>query len=188
MKSATAKFEEHIKQKSVEAGFMAYIEHPYGDVRVWSGVGTIEWNGYIWKGLGKLGKVSGTGETNQVRTSQTTYQLIGASLDDESLRMVTSSVKGKIAELYFCVFDKCGKVVADPLLLEKTRLDNSNLSMQENGDQVVSLVGHSAIFDFRKPTNATITQESQQVDFPDDDGFDRIPTEVTDANPTWTRT
>src|SRR5438105_3790085 len=53
----------------VEADFAS------GPIYLWTGVGSITWNGHTWTGVGKFGQVSGALETRSVRADNVTISL-----------------------------------------------------------------------------------------------------------------
>jgi len=84
--------------------------------------------------------------------------------------------------------DEQGAVVPDPIQIDETLLDTASVVTGEDLISTLILVGTSAIFDFRRPKTLGITHEQQQLDFPGDTGFDRVPTEVADKQISWTDT
>ena len=59
----------------VEFGFTSGIS------RLWSGLGTLSWNGLDWLGVGTLGQVSSVEETLEVRAAGASFELSGVPAD-----------------------------------------------------------------------------------------------------------
>lgn len=186
MKTLTADFEAALRDKTLRVGFLAYIDHPSGPYYFWSGIGSLVYGGNTYVGISKLGRVQATGETSEVKTVDTSYQLLGASIDATAAAIIAQPIRGRIARFWFALFDEAWSIVSSPVLIDETILDHAVVSTGDDLTQVLSLNGTSAIFDFRRPARIAITNEQQQIDYPGDTGFDRIPTEVADKTVSWT--
>lgn len=186
MKALTAALEDALRDKTVRVGFLARIEHPSGPFYLWSGIGSLVYAGNTYSGIGKLGRVQATGETSEVKTVDTSYQLLGASIDATAASIIAQPIRGGLAQLWFALFDESWAVIGSPILIDETHLDHAVVSTDEDLTQTLSLNGTSAIFDFRRPARIAVTNEQQQIDYPGDTGFDRIPTEVADKQVSWT--
>lgn len=189
MKPVSIAVEAALLSKAMRYGFLAEIDTPvYGLTHFWSGAGTLSYNGYSWIGLGLLGAIQGMGETAEVRTTETRYALAGITDNTELHKFLEQPVRGHIAKAWFAVMDEQGQVIPDPIQIDETLLDTATVSTAEDLVSTLILVGTSAIFDFRRPKTLAITHEQQQLDYPGDTGFDRIPTEVADKQISWTDT
>lgn len=188
MKSISTDIANQLYSRSVRLAILAFIDHPSGETRLWSGFGTLNYDGEEWKGIGALGRINGMGETTEVRTTETQYQLAGISLDADSAAIASMPIRDRVAKAWLAFFDKEGNVLEDPILIDQTNLDVAQLLIDDDMQQVLSLTGKSAIYDFRRPAKIYVTNEQQQFEFPGDTGFDRIPTEVVDKEIKWTLT
>lgn len=188
MKPVSIAVQAALLSKSMRYGFLAEIETADGLTYFWSGPGTLSYDGKSWLGLGALGRITGMGETAEVRTTETRYELSGISNNTELSKFLEQPVRGFIAKAWFAVMDANGAVIPDPIQIDETLLDTATVATGEDLISTLILVGTSAIFDFRRPKTLGITHEQQQLDFPGDTGFDRIPTEVADKQISWTDT
>ena len=109
-------------------------------------------------------------------------------LEDEGLLKRLAPVRGKIARAWLAVLDDDGQVIADPILIDESILDTATPTFSVDGAAVLNLNATSAMFYWQRPIALFITNEDQQVAFPGDTGFDRIPTEVASKQVSWTRT
>ncbi len=144
-----------------------------------------------WKGLGQMGRISGLGQTAEVRTKETKYQLIGASVDAEvESQIADAGIAGNLARCWFSLFDENWNVIGDPILIDQTILDHGSIKQEKTADmqmnEILTLHGQSAIFNLGSPSRLRATNEEQQKAFPGDTGFDRLPTEVADKEIKWT--
>lgn len=186
MKTLSLAMDDALRERALRYGFLAELDTADGTVRVWSGIGTLSWDGFDWKGLGRLGRISGMGETGEVRTVETRYELAGITDNDELSDFLDTPVRGRMARAWLALMDEDGAVLEDPLQIDESVLDTATISIQDDLSSVLILTGNSAIFDFRRPRALGITNEQQQQDYPGDTGFDRIPTEVADKTVSWT--
>lgn len=188
MKDLGHGLETALRERHLRLGFLAEIEHEGGVGRYWSGVGTLTHDGHDWTSVGRMGRVTGMGETTEVRTTETRYELVGVTVDPALEDFISSPVRNKVARCWLAFFSEGWRDVIGTLLVDETTLDHAMTSIDEGLNQTLALIGNSAIFDFRKPLGIAITNEQQQQDFAGDTGFDRIPTDVADKQVVWTRT
>lgn len=186
MKTVSIAVESALLSKALRYGFLAEVDTAQGLTHFWSGVGTLVWDGYSWLGLGLLGRISGMGETAEVRTTETRYELSGITANTELSKFLESPVRGRLARAWFAALDEKYQVIPDPIQIDETLLDTATVTTAEDLVSTLALIGTSAIFDFRRPKSLGITHEQQQLDFPGDTGFDRVPTEVADKQVSWT--
>lgn len=188
MKTLTPEFELALEQGSLTPIVLVEIDHPAGFVRFHSGIGTVEYNGFSWKGAGALGSIEGIGETAEVRTTETRYSLISPHLSDDAMAIVLQSPRGRDIKAWLGLLDEEWNVIQDAIQLDHSIIENIEADVGDDGLQVLSLPATSAVFDFIRATAMAITNEAQQNEFPGDTGFDRMPTEVADKELTWTET
>lgn len=180
---ASAALEAKAARVAILAEFVLATTH-----RFWSGAGTLSYGGNNWTGVGRLGRISGAGETAEIRTTETGYELAGisdfASLND----FISAPIRGYRARAWLAFLDEGGVVIADPVLLDDSVLDTATPTFADDGTATLRLNATSAMFYWPKPVARYITHEDQQEDYPGDTGFNRIPTEVAAKQVAWTPT
>lgn len=160
-----------------------------GLTHFWSGVGKMRYDSYDWIGLGLLGRISGMGETAEVRIVETRYEMSGvASENPEISKFLDQPIRGYIAKTWFALLDENYRIIPDPIQIDETILDTATTVDAEDGTSTLVLIGESAIFNYRRPKSLAITHEQHQLDFPGSTGMSRIPTEVADKTISWTET
>lgn len=82
-------------------------------LRLWSGYGTISWNGVDWVGSGLLGTISQIEDTQETRAANHTIQLTGIPSDMVALAL-GEKFSGRRYNLYLGTIDK-GTVTADAI-------------------------------------------------------------------------
>lgn len=173
----------------IEAGSKAPIlfyegEFATGTVRFWSGVGTIAWNGHDWTGAGNLGSITPIQETGDVQANGVTVSLSGFSSASVSL-VLEEARQGKPGTIWFGFLASDGTVVADPTVTFSGRLD---LPQIDDGATTasVSINYESRLIDLERPREYRYTDESQKLFYPDDKGFEYVPS-LQEWNGKWGR-
>lgn len=169
----------------VKTGVLFFeAEFASGTVYFWSGLGTINWNGQTWLGVGTLVSISQISETSDVRADGVVFTLSG--ITEEIRVIVLSEVRqGKPGIIYIGFLNDDGDVVADPANAFDGRLDVS--TMKDTGANIsISLAYESRLRDLERVREFRYTNESQKVIFEDDVGFEYVPS-VQEWNGVWGR-
>ncbi|MEP6827913.1 MAG: hypothetical protein ABJA10_07545 [Aestuariivirga sp.] len=187
MKSLAWAIDILLRSSSLRCAILAQLDLPAGTERMWNGVGILNWNGNSFNGLGKMGRIQGAGETAEIRTTETTYELSGV-LDLTAVNeFISNPVRNGLARAWLAFLDENELVIPDPILLDETILDTATLKYGADGTANLVLRGTSAIFNFRLPRGRYISNEQLQADFPGDTGFDRI-SALANRAVSWTPT
>lgn len=162
--------------------FFAQLHFLSGDVFVWSGIGTVNWNGHDFLGLGQFGQISTIEESNDIKANNLTLTLSGVPSDSLS-QALNETRQGNAVTLWFgCVGDG-GDVVADPVKSFAGRMD---VPLIEEGATTctISITVESILVDLQRSRLRSYTHEDQQIDFPGDLGFEYVPG-LQDWNGVW---
>lgn len=187
MKALAIAVQEQLLGRSIKLALLAEIDLASGTQRLWSGLGALSYGGFEWTGIGKLGRITGAGETTEIRVVETSYELSG--VDDLAAlnTFLEVPIRNRSARAWLAVIGDDGAVIADPIQIDETILDTASMRHGEDGTAVLVLRGTSAIFDFRKPRGRYLTSEQLKEDYPGDTGFDRI-SGLAARTVSWTRT
>lgn len=179
----TASVITQLQAASVEVGVLFEGEFASGWVRLWSGVGTLSWDGKSWSGVGTLLGISGIDETNEIRASGLTVSLSGVPSDLLSAALGDAR-SGKTGRVYLAFFSG-GSIVADPILQFEGRLDVP--AIEDGPDTAtISISYESELIDLERARERRYTPEDQAIDFPGDLGFNYVAA-LQDAQITWGR-
>lgn len=151
-------------------GFL-FLDHPEGPVRLWSGSGTVSWNGSDWLGVGILGAISGVEQTAEIAAHELSFSLSG--VDPKMITFKTGSVRNREAVLYARWVGTDNVWFSDSVVLWKGVMDYLT-SKEDNGQAVIDLLTHSPLFNWGQAPNVAYTHEEQQLSYAGDTGFDRI--------------
>lgn len=152
---------------------LCFIDHPDGEVRVWSHTGTLDYDGHEWTGLGQLGRVSGITKSSGLAIKQVSFELAGVPPTSDNL--LSSRVRNRDAYLWLAALTRARKVIADPYLLVWARLDYQSIKVDDNLNSVISMVGDIGFWSIERSVNLAWSHEQQQVAYAGDSGLSLIP-------------
>lgn len=149
-------------------------------VRLWSGIGTLSWNGQSWLGAGNLLGVSGVRESTGLRANAFEVWLSGVSTTLVSLAL-TSARKNRSGKLYLALFnaDDWTTPIADPYLLKRGRFDTIPIEDAATRSRITARY-EDRLSALGVPRERRYTSEDQALRDPNDKGFDYVE-ELQDA-------
>jgi hypothetical protein len=144
-----------------------------GWVYLWSGIGSLSWNGQTWLGIGTLGTVSAVPETSDLTAVGLKFALSG--VDPAMLTHALGEVRqGQPVILYQGFLTQAGGVVASPNTAWSGRMDTCEIA--EGGETaVITLTAESRLLDLNRSRERRYEKQDQAIDFPGDLGFDYVP-------------
>lgn len=145
-----------------------------GHVRVWTGHGTITFNGDDYTGIGSFGGVSQVEETSDLKATGITLQLSG--VPPELLQVALAQIRyNRSATVWLGLLDlDTGALIDDPIILFEGRTDNASIT--ESGETAsIQLAVENRLITLDRPRERRYTSEDQQTYYPDDLGFDFVP-------------
>src|SRR5260370_12982150 len=170
-----------ITAQNLRPVIFAQLQFTSGIVYLWSGVGSISWNGQTWLGVGTYGNVSTIPETSNVAAAGIKLVLSGIPA-----QFVTSALgevrQGAPVIIYQGFLTPAGRVVATPHTAWARR--NGTCEIAEAGDTaMISITAESRLLDLNRSRERRYQKQDQSIDFPGDTGFDFVPAlqELTSA-------
>ncbi len=155
-----------------------------GPVYVWSGYGSVTWNGQTWQGLGSLGSISNIEEGATVEAKGMTLTVSGvdpALLSD----VLTDFQVGLPVTVWLGLFDASGSLLADPIVSFAGRMDQPTISM--SGEiATIGINCESRLLDMNVSVERRYTDADQQLDYPGDLGFGFV-NSIQDVTIYWGR-
>lgn len=149
-----------------------------GPVYLWSGQGSITWNGQTWTGLGALGGVSQVEEGSTVEAKGLTLTLSGF---DAALLPDVMNEFGLLlpVTVYLGCFNE-GELIATPITMFAGRMDQPTVEV-DSKTATISINCETVLLDMNVATDRRYTPEDQQRDWPGDLGMTFVPSisEVT---------
>jgi hypothetical protein len=146
----------------------AELDFASGFVRCHSGLGTINWGGNDWLGVGTFGTVSQLDESAELAKKTTVYTLTGIPNSVISLSL-NDYYQGRSAKLYFGVIGDNGDLVSEPILIDQGLMDVADSLQGETCN--VSITSENRFALWERPQVRRYTDEDQRARFPDDTGL-----------------
>lgn len=142
---------------------------------VWSGLGTLRWNGIDWLGLGNFGRISAMEETTDIKAAGLRLQLSGldAAFLDHAL-VGRSEYFLRPIRIHVGFFEQgSDAVVVEPDQWWAGRMDT--LAIRDEGATAeIELAAESELADFERPRERRYTHADQQQAHPGDKFFEYV--------------
>lgn len=163
--------QDHLDGATAHPVLLVRIGSADGDVRMWTGWGTISWDGHDWLGIADFGGVSEVTETTNIDSSSPVFYLNGIGPD--LLSYVQDVVgRGFPAELYIGAF-KNGALIGDPYPASIAVTDQTEIT--DEGDAInVTLSTAGDMITLARPKVGRLTDADQQARYPGDRGFEYV--------------
>ena len=185
-RNITTAFNNALKSQVVTPIIASELEFSDGTLRFWNGYGNITMtaggSSKVFTGLGDFLGISPISESSTLQMSGVTLSMSGikSSLISTALSAQYTNRNGAI---YLGMYDTSKNVIADVYTVFKGKMDVLNISEQGN-TATITLNIESRLISFDLPVDRKYTLEDQQVDFPNDVGFEFIP-DLQDKEITW---
>lgn len=154
---------------------MVYLDWPEGPVYAHSNVGTINWQGNDWLGLGKFGGITSPEERKGMAQAKAQLQLIGAP--DEMDDYLDSPIRNRRGEIWFGVVTKrAGNVlIGEPWRNYIGYMDAMRDTLQAGEKELVRMITIDIANGPSQRLAASLyhTDEDQRLAHPDD-SFGRL--------------
>jgi len=181
-RNMTAGVLAEINEATVKPIMLFEGEFASGTVNVWTGYGTLSWDGKSWTGLGNLIGISEISESSDIVANGMTFTLSAVDASLVSLA-ITEARQGMSGRLWIGFLDDNGSVIADPYKCFNGLLDVPTI---QDGAETCTLqfTYENALIDMQRPRTWRYTHESQKQLFPNDLGFEYVAS-IQDLKITW---
>lgn len=153
-----------------------------GMLYLWTGIGTLNWDGQNWIGAGELLGVSDLPDSASLEAQKITLQLRGVVYENLALAL-DQVTQGSPVKIWLGFIGQDGNLIADPFLAYTGAMDVPEIS--ESGKTIdigISIEGRIAQLARKKERRRT--HEDQQIDYPGDMGLEYI-TGLQDMQVVW---
>ena len=141
-------------------------------LHLWSGTGTVTWNGISWSGVGTLGSIASVEEGSTVQARGTVLTLSG--IDPQLLGDSLSDLQqGLPVTVWLALFDSTPAIIANPVIVFQGRMDQPTITM-DGTTATIQINCESRLIDMNVPAERRYTNEDQQRDYPNDRGFEFV--------------
>jgi hypothetical protein len=141
---------------------------------LWSGPGSLTWNGNTYMGIGSMGEVGTVSEGSTVSVEGTTLKLSGV---DMSLVSDTANdiQIGAPVYIYFGFLTSALTFIGEPYELFGGCVDKPTIEIVDDADTIttitITLALENNLINLSRPTNKKYTTADQHLLYPDDSGF-----------------
>lgn len=173
MRSIPAAMQTQLDTSHLFIVWFAHVQGVTGDLRLWTGIGTVSWNGYTWTGAGDLGSVRSIRQTKDLRAEGIELQLSGIGQDNIAF-LLTEMRSGRDVQVWLGFEHPTTRaILADPMSVYKGYLDTGQL---EDGRTFASVIvrAEGILAGLERAVVRRYTHEDQQIDYPGDRGFEYV--------------
>lgn len=166
---ATPAFIAALAQSIIRPAIFVQATFATATLYLWTGRGNVSWNGHTWTGVGTLGTVSTIEEGSTVEARGITLTMSG--LDATALSDVLNEVQqGLPALVYLGLFDENLALIPNPVTAFAGRMDQPTIDV-DGTTATISIACESRLMDMNTPAERRYTNEDQQREYPNDQGF-----------------
>jgi hypothetical protein len=151
---------------------LVYLDFVSGIVRTHSSVGTINWNGKSWFGVGSLGGIDPVEESSELQAYSLKLSITG--IDPAILSTVLGEqYQGRDAIIYYGLLNEdLLTLMDDPIPLFKGTMDNAEITLGSIGTVVININSRAVAWD--KAKELRYNDATQQLLFPGDKGLSLV--------------
>lgn len=143
-----------------------------GTVRLFTGYGTLVWNGETWTGDETMMRFSAVSEAGDLGAVNFTVGLNGQV--SSLLSLALSEVRrGKTGSVWLGLVNSSNTLIADPFLCFRGRADKPVIDPNP-AEAMVAVAYESRLIDFSRRRERRYTDEDQKIDYPADRGFEYV--------------
>lgn len=154
--------------------FLTKIDTSGGLLRLWTGLGNLTFNSEIYLGIGKGGKLSDFQETSDLRANGITLSLSGVSQDMLSIAL-SQIQQGRDAIVFMGYFDNSTRtLIVDPYEIF-TGVTDIPIIKEGSSRATIAIKCENRLITLNIPKVRRYTKEDQSIEFPNDLGFDFVP-------------
>jgi hypothetical protein len=141
-------------------------------VTLWSGYGTITYNGIGYLGIGTLGTISPIEETTDLAARGISLQLSGVPTAMVSIAL-SENYQGRPCSVMFAAMASDGTLVSTPVTVFSGRMDV--MSINDDGQNAtIGMTAENKLVDFRRPREVRYTDEEQKALHATDKGLEFV--------------
>jgi hypothetical protein len=154
-----------LQAPSLRPAIFVQMQFTSTTVYIWSGVGSVSWNGQTWMGIGSLLSVSSIEDASTVEARGITVTLSG--LDPTLLSDCLSEFQlGLPVSLYFGLYSG-GSLITTPITSWSGRMDQPTIDV--SGDTATIAINcENRLLDMNTPVDRRYTNQDQQMTWPGD--------------------
>lgn len=152
--------------------YLMKAEFDAGDVNLWSGIGSLTFDGDTYLGAGDLLSISQISESAELTASGISITLAGVK---QSLLTIARDepYQGRVITLYLGALNDSGDIISSPVVLFSGFMDVMNISDSGETSSIV-ISAENKLIAFDRASVRRYTAEDQKIDYPNDKGFEFV--------------
>jgi hypothetical protein len=151
---------------------LAEIDHPSGIARFWTGLGLLNWNGFVWTGAGTLASVAPISHSSDLTIQEINFGMSG--VDPSIVAGLGDNVRNLSGKVWLACLGYGNAVISDPFQIVDSLLDYQSFSAQADGSVAISITARTGFYTLARSLDEAWTTEEQQLTYPLDSGLDLI--------------
>lgn len=157
---------EQLQGRVIWPAIALHLDYPPAPVRAWSGIGTIQYDGHNWLGVGSLGEIEGFEEVDDIKSTSIKASLINIP-DKEFSESASLPLRGHPLSVHLLLFDPDFGTIVSGFRLWRGFVD-SVAAFIEPGSSGLAITGASDMAVIRKSPGLLYDSESQKALYSDD--------------------
>jgi hypothetical protein len=166
---------------TVQPCYLVALAFTSGIKYMWTGTGTILWNGFDWTGQGDLLGVSSMTQTSDLSAEGITISMSGIA--PENISSVISDMATNLTCDVWLGFLSGNAIIADPVHCFSGHTDVGTVQ-DEGAKATISITAENDLLLLTRSSNRRYTNDDQQIEYPTDTGFIYVPS-VSAWSGTW---
>lgn len=144
------------------------MEFDSGTSRVTNNAFDIDWNGYTWTGVGVLGSIEPVQEGADLQAFGLALKLSGIPTAQLAIAL-DEDYQGRAATIWAAPLDSEHRIIVDPVIVFKGRMDTMPIAMGKTGEITLNL--ESRLVDWERARVRRYNDADQQAEYPGDLGL-----------------
>lgn len=170
-----------LQQPNLQMAVFVSMAFKTGTVNIWSGAGTVSWQGITWTGIGSLLGLEGFEEGTTVMARGITITLSG--LDPTLLADAMTDFQLGLPVTVYLGFYNSGVLNGNALISWSGRMDQPTISVSGT-EAHIAINCESRLLDMNVPSDRRYTLQDQQMTWPGDLGFQFVQ-DIQEVNIAW---
>lgn len=165
----------------VRAVIFVEMDFASGFLRMNNSAQNMDWNGFTWLGIGRVGTIEPVGEGMTLEARGLRFSISGIDPAHVSLAL-NEQYQGRPCRMWFAPLHEDYSVVADPVLVFSGRMDVMDIDMGTTATITVSV--ESRLADWDRPRVRRYNAADQAITDSNDLGFEFVP-QMVEKNIRW---
>ena len=165
----------------VRALCFVMMDFPSGKMRVNNSAQDIDWDGYTWLGVGRVGSIDAISEGASLEARGLRFTISGVLQSHVSLAL-GQQYQGRDCKVWLALLAEDYSVLPDPVLTFSGRMDVMDIEIGSTA--TITISAESRLADWDVPRSRRYTHSDQQIDYPGDMGLQFVP-EMAEKSLRW---